>query len=96
MVKKRQGGIRDLEFAAPAGIPHAVEVMSLHDLRSRTDRALLGSPQRPTFHHLLTLDRGTLHHTVDFTRHELTPGSWLWVRPGQVQQWGDLATSTAC
>ncbi|MFI5844505.1 helix-turn-helix domain-containing protein [Catenuloplanes sp. NPDC051500] len=64
--------------------------MSLRDLRSRTGGDLLGPPQRPTFHHLLTLDRGTLHHTVDFTRYELTPGSWLWVRPGQVQQWGDL------
>lgn len=27
---------------------------------------------------------------VDFTEFELEPGTWMWIRPGQVQQWGDL------
>ncbi|MFI1990932.1 helix-turn-helix domain-containing protein [Actinoplanes sp. NPDC020271] len=94
MVKNRHtraGDIRDLDFSAPAGIPDEVEVMSLRQLRSRTGRTGLGTPQRPTFHHLLTLERGALHHTVDFTGYDLVPGAWLWVRPGQVQQWGDLS-----
>lgn len=47
-------------------------------------------PHRPTFHHLMTLTQGTLRHTVDFTEYALEPGAWLWVRPGQVHQWGDL------
>ncbi|KUL25678.1 helix-turn-helix domain-containing protein [Actinoplanes awajinensis] len=90
MVKNRQA-IPSVDFSAPAGIPDAVEVISLAQLRSRTGPAVLAAPQRPTFHHLLTLDRGTLGHTVDFTRHEVTATTWLWVRPGQVQQWGDLS-----
>ncbi len=48
-------------------------------------------PLRPRFHHLVALRRGRLQHTVDFTGYDIEPGTWLWVRPGQVQQWGDLA-----
>jgi AraC-like DNA-binding protein len=47
-------------------------------------------PQRLRFHQLLALQRGRLRHTVDFTGYDLEPGAWLWVRPGQVQQWGDF------
>ncbi|MFC8663898.1 helix-turn-helix transcriptional regulator [Streptomyces sp. NPDC057199] len=39
---------------------------------------------------MITLSSGLLRHTVDFTGYTLEPGAWLWVRPGQVQQWGDL------
>jgi AraC-like DNA-binding protein len=31
-----------------------------------------------------------LEHTVDFTDYSLTPGPWLWIRHGQVEQWHDL------
>lgn len=70
------------------------EIMSLAQLRERAavrmGKAGLGELQRPTFHHLITLSSGSSWHTVDFTGYALKPGSWLWVRPGQVQQWGDL------
>ncbi|WP_416970826.1 helix-turn-helix domain-containing protein [Streptomyces sp. 4F14] len=86
--------IADVGFVRPVGIPAGVEVMSLAELRERAavrmGRAGLGPPQRPAFHHLITLSGGALWHTVDFTGYALKPGSWLWVRPGQVQQWGDL------
>ncbi|MGW2328373.1 helix-turn-helix transcriptional regulator [Streptomyces sp. NPDC001700] len=93
MVKKRHDadrGIPEISFAAPAGTPAGVEVLSLADLRHRVPAERLVVPQRPGFHHLITLTGGTLWHTVDFTAYALEPGSWLWVRPGQVQQWGDL------
>ncbi|WP_060905010.1 helix-turn-helix transcriptional regulator [Streptomyces scabiei] len=93
MVKNRHDldrGIREISFAAPAGTPAGVEVLSLADLRHRVPGERLSAPQRPDFHHLVTLTGGTLWHTVDFTAYALEPGSWLWVRPGQVQQWGDL------
>ncbi|WP_174857486.1 helix-turn-helix transcriptional regulator [Streptomyces sioyaensis] len=96
MVKKRHGDaaeIADIAFAAPVGTPTGIEVMSLAELRKRVPvrmgKAGLTAPQRPTFHHLLTLTSGSLWHTVDFTGYALKPGSWLWVRPGQVQQWAD-------
>ncbi|MEU6915051.1 helix-turn-helix domain-containing protein [Streptomyces olindensis] len=94
MAKSRHGssrGIPEIPFAAPAGTPAGVEVMSLAELRGRVSEHSLARPQRPDFHHLLTLTAGRLRHTVDFTAYVLRPGSWLWVRPGQVHQWGDLS-----
>ncbi|RKE22300.1 AraC family transcriptional regulator [Streptomyces sp. TLI_171] len=85
--------IPEVPFTAPPGGPAGVEVMTLAELRARRATATgrnFHRPQRPAFHHLLTLDHGTLCHTVDFTEHAVGPGSWLWVRPGQVQQWGGL------
>ncbi|MEV5902403.1 AraC family transcriptional regulator [Streptomyces sp. NPDC052127] len=93
MAKNRQSSSREIPevpFAAPAGTPAGVEVMSLADLRGRVPERILAQPQRPDFHHLLALTSGDLRHTVDFAGHVLRPGSWLWVRPGQVQQWGAL------
>lgn len=86
--------IPEIGFAAPVGLPPGLEVMTLADLRGRAaDRMGAGfmRPLRPRFHHLVALRRGTLRHTVDFTGYDLEPGTWLWVRPGQVHQWGDLA-----
>ncbi|GAA4557116.1 AraC family transcriptional regulator [Streptomyces collinus] len=65
-------------------------MLSLADLRRRVPRERLAVPQRPDFHHLITLGAGMLRHPVDFTAHTLEPGSWLWIRPGQVHQWDDL------
>ncbi|QGV82502.1 helix-turn-helix transcriptional regulator [Streptomyces ficellus] len=99
MVKTRQAAreagerIRHVPFAAPAGVPSGVEVMPLARLGARLPRHSLLTPQRPAFHHLLGPTAGTLRHAVDFTDHTVAPGSWLWVRPGQVQQWYDLGAA---
>src|ERR1700691_4433642 len=82
--------IPEVSFAAPVGTPAGVEVMPLAELRARARPGALTAPTRPAFHHLLTLTSGVLEHTVDFTGYTLEPGSWLWVRPGQVEQWHDL------
>ena len=96
MVKNRQrskGEIPELGFAPPAGTPSGLEALSLSQLRSRMDQATLGAPRRRRFHQLLTVKSGRLWHNVDFTEHVLTPGMWLWVRPAQVQWWGDVRTA---
>ena len=93
MVKNRQAtaaDIPELRFVPPAGTPIGVEVMSLRQLRSRQSPSHFQVPRRPTFHHLLTLDRGRLRHAVDLSDFTVGPGAWLWVRPGQIQHWGDL------
>ncbi|WP_371870161.1 helix-turn-helix domain-containing protein [Ornithinimicrobium tianjinense] len=46
--------------------------------------------QRPDFHLLLTVDEGVVWHMVDFHEYAVADGAWLWVRPGQVQRFGDL------
>ncbi|NGO70218.1 AraC family transcriptional regulator [Streptomyces boncukensis] len=87
-----RSAIPDLRYVPPPGLRACVEVMTLAELRSRaqTQGKVLSDPQRPSFHQVFALDSGTLRQTVDFTERLLTPGSWLWVRPGQVQQHGDL------
>ncbi|MEV6015438.1 MULTISPECIES: helix-turn-helix transcriptional regulator [unclassified Streptomyces] len=96
MVKNRHAaGQADpgIIFAAPTGTPAGLEVISLAALRARARArgADLGAPQRPGFHQILTVARGALRQTVDFTGHDVERDSWLWTRPGQVVQWGDLA-----
>src|ERR1700722_17701766 len=97
MVKMRHvAEVPDIGFAPPVGLPPGLEVMTLADLRGRAaDRMGAGfmRPLRPRFHHLVALQRGWLRQTVDFTGYDLEPGTWLWVRPGQVHQWGDLASA---
>ncbi|MBR7838231.1 AraC family transcriptional regulator [Actinospica durhamensis] len=95
MAKNRHaetGTIPTVPFFVRRGAPVGVEVMTLAELRSRVspDR-LRALPQRPDFHQLFRPASGPLGHTVDFTDYELDPDAWLWVRPGQVQQWGDIS-----
>ncbi|MGI5468892.1 helix-turn-helix domain-containing protein [Streptomyces sp. CA-132043] len=90
---ERPEGIPEVPFSAPAGRPTGVEVMTLAELRARADVCALAVPHRPGFHHLLALDAGRLSHTADFRGYRLEPGDWLWVRPGQVQHFGDLTAA---
>lgn len=82
--------IPEAVFTARPDWPAGGEVLSLADLSSRVSQDVLARPQRPVFHSLLALTGGSLEVTVDFTGHHLRPGTWLWVRPSQVIQWGDL------
>ncbi|GAA1680741.1 AraC family transcriptional regulator [Kribbella yunnanensis] len=86
--------IPSLQFAAPAGTPAGIEVMSLTELAGRMSPERLARPQRPHFHQLIAVTGGSLQQTIDFRTYELAAGDWLWIRPGQVQQWGALAGVT--
>ncbi|TDD62999.1 AraC family transcriptional regulator [Kribbella antibiotica] len=86
--------IPDLLFAAPPGTPVGVQVMSLTKLAGRVAPERLARPQRPAFHQLITVTGGSLRQTVDFHPYVVEPGAWLWIRPGQVQQWGSLTGVT--
>ncbi|MEV4436187.1 AraC family transcriptional regulator [Streptomyces sp. NPDC049555] len=90
MVKKRHDDLVDLAYAAPPGTPAGVEVLTLAQMRRRAPRGLLARPQRLDFHQIIAVDSGAAAHTVDFTRHALDEGAVLWVRPGQVQQFGEV------
>ncbi|NUP19555.1 MAG: helix-turn-helix transcriptional regulator, partial [Streptomyces sp.] len=66
-----------------------MEVMTLADFRDRTRDWPwhIATPHRQDFHVLMLVTAGALRHRVDFTGYVLPPGSWLWIRPGQVHQW---------
>ncbi|MBC6446239.1 AraC family transcriptional regulator [Actinokineospora xionganensis] len=93
MVKNGQPPIPEIAYSPPSAAAAGVEVLTLADLRERARGQDLSSPQRPEFHLLFAVDAGALWHAVDFTPYTVTAGSWLWVRPGQVQRFGDLAAA---
>lgn len=92
MVKKGQEGVRRVGFRSPGADASGIEVLSFDSLHRRIQRHTgMEAVQRIDFHQLLLVTDGTVRHMVDFTDYTLTPGMWLWTRPGQVQQFADLS-----
>ena len=73
-----RAGVGDIEVNTSKGIRDA----------RRTHEFL--TPQRLDFDLLSTSSEGTAVHTVDFADYPLSPGDVLWVRAGQVHQWGAI------
>lgn len=95
MVKSGQDGIRQVRYRPPVPDVGGIEVLSLAELHRRmAARPGMDTAQRIDFHQLLTVQDGLLQHMVDFTDHTVGPGAWLWVRPGQIQQFRDPAGVT--
>lgn len=64
-----------------------VECMALSDLMRRVPSRVMRLPERLHFYMLLLITAGTGSHMVDFVESVLSPGTFVFVRPGQVQQW---------
>lgn len=95
MVNMRHRGITPVAYQPPEGRTGEVEVTRVSAMVTRGRPQLFAHVQRPEFHVLLLPTQGRGSHMLDFTDYPLTPGSVLWVRPGQVQRWGDVATYDA-
>lgn len=67
-----------------------IDVSSLSDLPVRYGRDEFTGPQRPEFSILLLVSGGQATHMLDFTPYRLRAGDLLWIRRGQVQEWGPL------
>lgn len=96
MVRNGQTPIVQVSYVPPTPAASGVEVLTLAEL----GRRMRGHPsadrtQRPDFHLVLSVDRGVVWHMVDFQDQAVGPGEWLWVRPGQVQRFGDLTDLAA-
>lgn len=79
--------LQEVRFENPRLTTLGIEPMALSKLRSKVTAALLAQPQRVDFFMLMLVTEGTGRHTVDFVEWQLKPGSLVFVRPGQVQQW---------
>ncbi|MGW4488521.1 AraC family ligand binding domain-containing protein [Amycolatopsis sp. NPDC004368] len=88
MVKNGQA-IVVLPYRADVGVPPGVEVFDFRRLVARAEEHGVDpyAVRRPQFHQLIAVRSGTVRCSVDFTRYELGPGDWLWVRPGQVHRY---------
>ncbi|WP_278313891.1 helix-turn-helix domain-containing protein [Lolliginicoccus levis] len=64
--------------------------MTLRALRDRMGPGEFIAPQCPRFHMIALVTEGHGTHAVDFRTGALRPGTVWWVRPGQVQQWGNV------
>lgn len=64
-----------------------VECMSVSDLMRRMPPDVMRVPERLDFYMLLLITAGAGSHIVDFVEAALAPGTVVFVRPGQVQQW---------
>jgi AraC-like DNA-binding protein len=83
---KVQAQITPIDFENARLNSLGVEVISLKKIRKLAANTLL-YPQRLGFHLLLLMTEGEGEHTVDFKHYPLQPGTLIYVRPGQVQQW---------
>jgi AraC family transcriptional activator of pobA len=79
--------IRQMTYRPVGGGAGAVETMTFGRLRELND----GGTQRADFHVLALVDTGQGSVTVDFARHALGARSAVWVAPGAVHRWDDIA-----
>lgn len=90
MVKTGQTSIRRVRFLPPATDVGDIEVNTLKGIRDRGGSREFLTPQRLDFDLLFLVGSGATTHTVDFTEYTLGPGDLLWIRAGQVHQWGNI------
>jgi AraC-like DNA-binding protein len=82
--------IRAVRYDPPPGVTGEIELTSLARMRARGGPHEFIAPQRLDFDLLIRIESGGTMHTVDFTGYPLEPGDLIWVRAGQVQQWGRI------
>ena len=82
--------ITEVPFRSSGATPPGVQVLSFDALldRARSHQINPSAPMRPSFHHLVAVRGGQLDCSVDFTEHRLVEGDLIWVKPGQILQFG--------
>lgn len=92
---RQHNEIREVRYTPLAQDAVGVEVISFAELRRRiSGSGPVNRAERPDFHLLIHVTAGTVSHMVDFHDYALAAGSWLWVRPGQIQRFVDLANAS--
>jgi AraC-like DNA-binding protein len=90
MVKTGQKAIRRVRYLAPTANVGDIEVNTLAGIRERGGPHEFLTSQVLDFDLLFYLESGTEEHTVDFTDHHVGTGDLMWVRAGQLHQWGRI------
>jgi AraC-like DNA-binding protein/quercetin dioxygenase-like cupin family protein len=87
--RERVPEARLYDFQAPVGTPYGLEVSTVEDFYAKHDPWpwRVDRPGRATFHYLILVTSGELLHDVDHVSQTVSPGRWLWVRPGHTQSW---------
>ncbi|MFJ8141237.1 helix-turn-helix domain-containing protein [Streptomyces sp. NPDC096013] len=82
-------------FQPPVGTPYGLEASTIEDFFAQHDDWPWNPPRpgRATFHYLIAVTEGELLHDVDHVTRTVTPGQWLWVRPGHALCWHPPGTA---
>jgi AraC-like DNA-binding protein len=91
MVKTGHSVIRRVRFVPPGTSTGDIEVNTLRGIRDRGGPHEFLTPQRLDFDLLMHIESGCARHSVDFTDYAMGAGDVLWVRAGQVHEWGAIA-----
>lgn len=88
--RRAMDDIVELNLSLPINVTNTDFIRS--HLREQIERDDLSGPpiELVRFHVFIFCVRGSGRHMVDFTHHRLEPGTALWVRPEQIQQWDDV------
>lgn len=81
--------IRQMTYTSRPGLG-GVETMTFERLRTLND----GGTQRADFHVVALVDAGAGSVVIDFQRHTIGPHTAVWIRPGAVHRWEDIAEVT--
>lgn len=80
-------GIRQMRYAPASGAATSVEILTFDRLREMNR----GATQRADFSVLVLVRDGEGSLSIDFTTHRLTARSAVWIPPGSVHSWTDMA-----
>ncbi len=83
---KRRCVIDVVRWRPPGAYPLALEVMSIAQLRQRASPEHFLSLQRVEFYILMVVTRGRTRHQIDFEPVDARTGTWMLLRPGQLQR----------
>ena len=83
--------VTPVAYQAPSDYALDVELYPVAELQRRVGDADARGLERIDFHCLIYLTAGRYAHVVDFETEAMTPGSLLFLQPGQVHRFGDLS-----
>lgn len=79
--------IRNTDFNNKRLDTLGIELLTLRDIRAKLSHATHAQPERINFYLLMLVTSGEGTHTVDFVEYSIKKNSFIFVQPGQVQQW---------
>lgn len=86
MAARNAASIAQVRWQPGGAYALAVQAFTIARLRGKASREHFESPQRVHFYVLTGVTRGRTRHEIDFRSIDAAPGTWMLLRPGQIQR----------
>ncbi len=86
MAARNAASIAQVRWQPGGAYALAVQAFTIARLRGKASREHFESPQRVHFYVLTGVTRGRTRHEIDFRPIDAGPGTWMLLRPGQIQR----------